>query len=257
MIRDYDFQRYAMLKAQFEEYHKRTNPEMTNVSMIKLICSLIVYGIVLINMLYHLIFMNYMMIVIMVVSAHLLADFFSGVIHWVCDSYDVHPFLTNTPVINIFGNLMQNVFDAFKLHHHKPSSIVHHDMTIHSLSLLMLCDTFICILLFCGGKSNPICIFFSMITSIVSWANVMHKFSHMKNSDKPIWVRILQSTGFVLTNDKHKLHHVINRELQSYTILWGGLNPILDHADVRFWERSESLIYRIFGIKSYRMLLKE
>jgi len=197
MITSYNIKRYNKLRANFDEYYSKNQHGKSLIVKFKFVMAMIVYTLLIINNLVRITRMNFVTGIMLMIASFIMADFFSGILHWVCDSYEVHPFLVETPHIKVFGDSLQEIFDGFKLHHHRPSTILNHSLIDHSLDLFIFSDIAMSFLGFFNGWNKLSTMFINMSGLIAIWSNTVHKFAHMKYSDRPFWVKILHYTKII------------------------------------------------------------
>jgi ubiquitin-conjugating enzyme E2 variant len=170
----------------------------------------------------------------------LLADLFSGLVHWVFDRFGTE----ETP---FFG---PNFIKAFRFHHKDPLDITLHGFlaTNGSTSLATLIPLLLLNLLPIGdGHWSVIFVVTAMVVASVLTilTNQFHKWAHTKTP--PAFVAWLQDQGIILGREHHAIHHVWPHE-SYFCITTGWLNPFM--AGIRFWSRGEALARR-FGVPMY------
>jgi ubiquitin-conjugating enzyme E2 variant len=166
----------------------------------------------------------------------LLADFITGIIHWLEDKC-----LSNYSEVHF----LQTVIDDNNLHHENPSALC-------DFSLWRNIDTSV-------AATWPICtaLYFLnapqvlyMAIFFASFANIIHRYSHETKSKIPKFIRILQNTGIICSKKHHFGHHYFRGKILDrgdakvrYCVMTNWLNPILDY--IKFFPRLEAL----FNIK--------
>lgn len=171
------------------------------------------------------------------VLSMLVADFFSGIMHWGADTYGS----LETPV---FG---QSIIRSFREHHVVPTAICHHDFIEANgdncaitlpVIILTAFNTF--------DQDNLYALFvhnFLLFTAF--WAaltNQIHKWSHTYKL--PYYVTLLQDYGIIISKRDHAVHHR-NPFDKYYCITNGWLNPVL--ANIQFWKSLENVITYVTG----------
>lgn len=174
--------------------------------------------------------------ILKILSAWLLADFLSGIVHWLEDKV-------------LLGESRFEFLNGVKrdndLHHAKPSA-----MTRFSLWQNMNTTAVITFPLSAGLwlVGAPMIAWLSIL--FASFANVVHRFAHMPRGKVPLIVRWLQSIGLFISFDHHHSHHFDDRGLipkdkstARYCPMTCWLNPILDHVGFfrqleRLWRRA-------------------
>ncbi len=180
-------------------------------------------------------------VVVGLFSGLLLADFISGFVHWLADTYGT----TKTPV---FG---ENFVRSFREHHADPLAITRHDFIqtngdccIFSVPLM----TFI-LLITPGGAGRLGALFLMSSMLALGMATFMtsqiHKWSHQPEPSK--FVRVLQRVRAVLSHDHHAKHHT-PPFVTHYCITFGWLNPLLERA--KFFRKMEWLIGKTLGLEA-------
>ncbi len=157
------------------------------------------------------------------VGGFLLADLFSGLIHWAADTYGTE----RTPLV---GPLFVKLF---RVHHSDPLNItrtgfvrINGDNTMFAalfmLGMLGLRELGI-------GLVRPWGLaMLAAFSFAISFTNLMHQWAHRNNP--PSIARLLHRFGLVLTPAAHDRHHVVPH-LSDYCITFGWLNPVLDRLD--------------------------
>ena len=164
-------------------------------------------------------------------GAVLLADFLSGLAHWIEDCY----FSPETPLLG--HTILKNVE-----HHRDPLLFVNNawHVTIRSS---FVSAVFLGLVLAAFGLLNPIWV---AALTISVFANQVHKWAHMPALDVPRFVRMLQRTGVLQAAAHHLQHHGGSRDTH-YCVVTNLLNPLLDR--IYFWRALEFVIQGAFGRK--------
>lgn len=169
---------------------------------------------------------------IQIVLGYLLSDFIMGIYHWIKDTY-FSPF---TPIIGktfIWGS---------RLHHVRPRYVLEftdNDLIIDSAKWTL---SWIGPLFFWFGLTPFLVTMFIMI----SLNDVIHKYTHEIDHERPIWATILQRIGFFQSHDEHHLHHVAPHEI-NYCPVTPYVNIWLEK--INLWRNLESFIESLTGIK--------
>jgi ubiquitin-conjugating enzyme E2 variant len=160
----------------------------------------------------------------------LLVDFISGVVHWAEDT-----FLTeNMPVLGEW------IVSPNLLHHRDGGAFVRNSWLQSSWDLLLAG------LLIVGAAS---------LIGLLSWqlwlfvgigvnANQIHKWSHMKDSNIPAPIRLLQRCRVLQARRRHSAHHR-GQKNSSYCVVTPFVNPVLD--GLGFWRALERILVPRFG----------
>lgn len=166
-------------------------------------------------------------------SAWVLADFITGLLHWLFDTWGKYDW----PVL---GKLFVR---PFLEHHITPNEITKHDWIETNGSNIFVG---VCIV---GGalllSSSPSIISFSLFLSF--WGcltNQFHKWSHQ--AQVPKFVHVLQKIGIILSKENHNKHHR-GEFTQHYCITNGVLNFFLD--TIGFFRFMEWGIQKTTGLK--------
>lgn len=170
----------------------------------------------------------------------LLADLFSGLVHWIFDRFGTE----ETP---FFG---PNFIKAFRFHHKDPRDITLHGFlaTNGSTSLATLIPLGLLNLLPIGGAHWAVIFIvtaFVVASVLTILTNQFHKWAHTKTP--PAFVAWLQDRGIILGREHHAIHHVWPHE-SYFCITTGWLNPFM--ARIQFWSRGEALARRL-GVPMY------
>lgn len=168
------------------------------------------------------------------VLGYLLAEFFSGVVHWAGDTLGNE----RTP---IFG---PNFVKPFREHHVDQKAITRHDfLTTNGNNCLAATPLLLFIVfvlpaapgvLFYGGVVVAFAAFFVFCT------NQLHKWAHADT--RPAAVSWLQRAHLILSPEHHQIHHTAPHDTH-YCITVGWLNPLL--ARLRFFRACEWVVARI------------
>ncbi|WP_210410814.1 fatty acid desaturase CarF family protein [Leptospira sarikeiensis] len=156
-------------------------------------------------------------IVVLLLISYITADFFSGFVHFLGDSFGNE----NTPYIGpafIF---------PFRDHHVDPKGITRHDFVetngnncLVSLPILLYC--FFAPIeagVFPWGRT-----FWIFVLIGIFFTNQIHKWAHQDNPTR--FIRFMQRKRWILSPEHHQVHHT--RPYDTYfCITTGWLNPIL------------------------------
>lgn len=169
--------------------------------------------------------MEYLVVVAQILGIYVLADFFTGVVHFWMDRY-------GKPDMPIVG---PTVVEINTLHHANP-----HRMTQRSYWYLTRYSYIL-------GAVIALVVF--AVTGTISWqwvfglvlsanANIIHKWSHLRASERPIWVGWLQQARLIQTPEEHHRHHGHVDHLTAYCVMTNLLNPVLEK--IHFWQGIEA-----------------
>ena len=168
----------------------------------------------------------------LVMAAYLAADFVSGLVHWLADTFGTE----ETP---FFG---QKFVKNFRNHHVDPKGITRHDFVetngdncLVSLPWMALTYWLAPIATELWGFAIGVFILAMMIFVLLT--NQLHKWAH--TDVPPAFIRPFQRFGLVLSTSHHDVHHVSPHD-EHYCITSGWLNPILD--GIGFFKAMERLV---------------
>ena len=169
------------------------------------------------------------LILISLLKAILIADFVSGLGHWLEDRYGKDD-----------GSwLGENIAKPNLEHHKTPRSFLKRSYW-HRNNVMIIACIFIGILLAINGL-HPFTNVFTML--LLSHINEVHAYAHRPISQTPKWVKYLQKVGLMQSKKHHNLHHASPYEVR-YCILTNWLNPFLDK--IQFFRFLEYLVLKIF-----------
>jgi ubiquitin-conjugating enzyme E2 variant len=156
----------------------------------------------------------------------LLADFLSGVLHWVEDR--LGPGREHWPVLGAL------IFKPNLLHHSDPTYFLQSGFFDRNWTTWAAVIPLAALLFWLFG-SQP-WIWSALVGG--AFANEIHAWAHRKTW-APRWAHRLQDWGVIQSPAHHAVHHVPDHR-RSYCILTDWLNPVLDRG--RFWGLIESLL---------------
>lgn len=167
-------------------------------------------------------------------AGFLAADLLSGIYHWGIDNYGS----ASTPV---FGNQIA----GFQGHHRKPWTITKRDFcnNVHGIAA----PTMMWAVLLLALPSNcALDVFGSVGGLFVLLSQELHKFAHMKKSELPKSIVLLQDMGLLIGRKAHGQHHTAPFE-NNYCIVSGVCNSFLDESKIFY--KTEKLIFRLTGVE--------
>lgn len=172
------------------------------------------------------------MILLKIIAAWLMADFIAGIFHWFEDKV-----LLETTNIAWLETIRTDNGD----HHRKPGAMLQFSIWENMKSSALVTWPLMVACLLVGWY------WLAMVLCFGAWANVVHRFAHMPRRRVPAWIRMLQRTGFFISDSAHHGHHfhrkrVIPKEQTTgkYCVMSSWLNPVLD--GIGFWR----LLNRLF-----------
>jgi ubiquitin-conjugating enzyme E2 variant len=171
---------------------------------------------------------------IAVLAGFLAADFVSGFVHWIGDTW-------GTPDWPILG---QSLIRPFREHHDDQTAITRHDFAetngnSSAGALVLLAGAW-------AAPEGASGLFLEIqLFSLSLWlfaTNQIHKWAH--TAEVPALVAWLQRRRFILSPEHHRTHHSAPFD-RSYCITTGWMNPLL--ASVDFFPALERWIRRTTG----------
>lgn len=173
--------------------------------------------------------------------AAIMADFYSGCIHWFFDTWGSERTFFIGP----------RMIKPFRVHHEKPKNLLAtHFFTTNSDSAMgvmphLLLLTVLQLALPLEWKVTQLVCFFLVAMAIFGMpTNQIHKWSHM--SRPPLLVRWMQDLGLILGRKHHNVHHTPPHTTY-YCITTGWCNPFL--ARINFWDRLERIVTKFTGLQ--------
>lgn len=179
-------------------------------------------------------------IALAVFAGYVLADFFSGLVHWMADRYGTE----TTPFVG------QNYVKPFREHHSDPLAMTKHDFIETNGNNSIVTVPLMASAWFIPVGSSLGLFLFSALVSLAFWVfltNQFHKWAHQ--DEVPALIGWLQRAGIVLDTAHHDVHHTAPHD-KYYCITSGWLNPPLDA--LKFWSRTEALIKALTGVAAYQ-----
>ena len=161
-----------------------------------------------------------------------MADFIMGIYHWFKDTY-FGPF---TPIIG------KTLIWGSRLHHIRPRYVLEFSDWNLFISSAKWTLTWMGPLFYLFGLD----IFLVSLFLIISLNDVIHKYAHMMDHERPLWATILQILYIFQSHDEHRLHHVAPYEI-NYCPITPYVNIILEKS--KFWRIIEDIIEHYTGIK--------
>jgi len=161
-----------------------------------------------------------------------LADFFSGAVHWFCDTFCSE----TTPII---GRML--IF-PFREHHLYPKRITECRFIEQDTGNFFVLIAPLAAMVAWSAYGNAVLPQLAIGSGLLGLTlgsfctNLFHKWAH--SAQPPAAVRWLQRGGLVLSPERHALHH-LNHD-RSYCVTSGWLNPVLDRLE--FFPRLERMV---------------
>jgi len=182
-----------------------------------------------------------------VLAGAFVADFATGLVHWVCDTWGD----PRTPWVG------PGLIASFREHHDDPSAMLDHDwIEVNGEVAIAACAAFALMTL----PISDAWLSESAFTAAFVWAgiscgalaNQLHQWAHV--SRPPRAVRRLQRAGLILSRKRHGVHHRAPNT-RAYCISTGWSNPLLDA--VGFWRALECGVTRLTGAEPRAHVLAE
>jgi len=171
----------------------------------------------------------------------LAADFVSGLVHWMEDTF----WDEDTPVVGAW------IVRPNALHHENGAAFLKNSWLQSSWDLLALAALVILAAAAVGLLGWQVWLF----AAIGANANQIHKWAHMPAPRVPVAVRWLQRARVLQSFEHHAWHHRLDKN-SHYCVLTNVLNPVLD--TTRFWRLLEMIFVPLFGTRrqDLRSMLK-
>lgn len=168
------------------------------------------------------------MLVFKILLVILLADFFTGFVHFVLDQYG-----------NPEKKILQNAVLINLAHHANPRKMVSRGYWYLTKDSYKIGAVIFLISLIFGFHWEIL-----LFVLIGANTNIIHKWSHQTSRENPWLVRMLQKLYILQTRKQHGYHHRRPYETH-FCILTNLLNPILEI--IRFWPFLIS-VFSFFGL---------
>ncbi len=124
----------------------------------------------------------------------LLADLFSGLVHWALDSYGS----VRTPVLG------PAFIRPFREHHADPQGMTRHDFFEVNGASCLGCLPLLVASLLLHGFAHALAVFTCLG---ILFTNQCHKWAHLPSEERSFLIRKLQAIGLVLHPSEHAKHH--------------------------------------------------
>ena len=174
--------------------------------------------------------MHPLQILLQALGVILLADFLTGVFHWLEDAYGTE----DTPVL---GPL---VIKPNIVHHHYPRFFTKLTWWQSSWDLLLVGALMIGVAAWAGVLTWHVWLFVILCIN----ANQVHKWSHQTRAENGPVVSFLQDYWILQTPRQHALHHTDPKNTY-YCPLTSLLNPALEF--IGLWPKLEAVIEAVTG----------
>ena len=160
----------------------------------------------------------------------LLADFVSGLVHWLEDAYA-------RPGMPVVGRIAEDNL----LHHRRPRAFLARSWWESSSDLVLIGLLAVWGALLTGHLSGWLLFFVALTIN----ANQVHKWAHQGPRENPRLVTWLQRLRILQTQREHGRHHR-GRKDSHYCVITNLLNRPLEA--LGFWKRLEALVERLTGV---------
>lgn len=167
-----------------------------------------------------------MLILIKAFLVTLLADFVSGVVHWLEDVYA-------KPGMPLVHNIAVNN----ELHHKKPRAFLVKNWWQSSYDVVIASVIILLIAWWMDALTWPLALFAVLTAN----ANQIHKWAHQSTREKHPIVTTLQRLRILQTPRHHARHHS-GQKNSHYCVMTNLLNPVLER--IQFWRCLERVIAR-------------
>ena len=167
----------------------------------------------------------------------LMADFGSGLIHWVADTW-------GSETMPVLG---RRFLRPFRVHHVNPDDFLRRKFadTNGDVSMILLpCLAAAFAIPIDRGWGHAVTVFLVALCAVGLPTNQVHQWAH--KPDPPRWVRWLQDRGIILSREQHSRHH-FPPYVENYCIATGWCNGVLRR--VRFFRRMERLVTWATGLR--------
>lgn len=164
--------------------------------------------------------------------SYLLADFLSGVLHWVQDRYCQRSW----PVV---GALIVAPND---IHHREPRAFTKDGFLLRNWASIFVAAS--CLLIFTLTNSvNTFTIGFVIASCLLP--TQAHYWAHRTAKENGVFIAKLQQWGFIQSARGHWCHHGGAKD-SHFCTMTDFVNPVLEQ--VRFFQRVEKLIWVLFRV---------
>ncbi len=173
---------------------------------------------------------SFVLICAQAIGVIVLADFISGLVHWLEDAYGTE----TTPLV---GPLMirPNI-----VHHHYPRHFTKLNWWQSSWDLVLLGIVLIGATAWAGVLTWHVGLF----VAICANANQIHKWSHQTRAENGRIVSFLQDIHLLQTPRQHGLHHTDPKNTY-YCPITNMVNPLLEF--IGFWPKMEAVVETLTG----------
>lgn len=180
---------------------------------------------------------NVLVTLAVILFSYLAADFISGVVHWMGDTWGS----PETPVLG------QVFIRPFREHHVDQASITRHDFfEVNGNNSLVSLPVLIAAHFLPLNAASPWSVMAAtFIGGFLLWifaTNQFHKWAHL--AERPWWIAAMQRMHLILPYGHHQVHHAAPYE-KYYCITSGWMNAPLHR--IRFFPTLERVISAVTG----------
>ncbi len=165
-------------------------------------------------------------VVLWAIGCVLLADFVSGLFHWLEDSY-------GSARWKITGKW---VTEANDLHHREPRAFIKNSWLQSADVLLILGALILGVAALLGCLSWQL----GLIVFLGVNSNEIHKWAHRSPRENGKFIAWMQRAKIVQSTAHHAKHHRGTKD-SHYCVITAFLNPVLEKAN--FWRRLEKVVF--------------
>lgn len=162
----------------------------------------------------------------------MLADFVSGIVHWLEDAYGSE----DTPVVGPLF-IRPNI-----VHHHYPRHFTRLTWWQSSWDLVLVGSAVLGLAWWFDVLSWQLAVFVVVSAN----ANQVHKWSHRTRTENGPVISFFQDIRVLQTPRQHAVHHTDPKNTY-YCPVTNLVNPALER--IQFWPRLEAVIERVTGIR--------
>lgn len=177
---------------------------------------------------------------IQIIAAWFIADFISGIFHWIEDRY----FDESHSLEFARGIATDNI-----VHHEDPTAMTSSTWWENMRSAAYVGWPVAWLAWYAG---LPLVVWLALFFS--TFGNLVHRFSHDRKTNLPRWIKGLQEFGVFISHKHHATHHfAMGHKItkatanRAYCPMTDWVNPVLDK--IRFWVIAERCL-AIFRIKT-------
>lgn len=160
-----------------------------------------------------------------------MADFVSGLVHWLEDAYA-------RPGMPLVGRIAEENLR----HHARPREFLGKNWWESSSDLVLIGLVTMLVALLTHTFSTWLLLFVVLTIN----ANQIHKWAHQGPRENPVIVTWLQKSKILQTAREHAKHHSGEKNTH-YCVITNFLNPVLE--TIGFWKSMEDAIEFVMGVK--------